>query len=349
MATTRTFLQNASTRHAIFVGRFAGSQIREMLPFLERVRKTTLARLSQENVTELNKRKFTALINELDETLEALYDKMGKKLTRNMKDFADYEADFSARMFTKATNTDFTTPSASVIAAAVFSHPMKFTTGTVSIEAALREFNKKKRRQLINVIKDGVVAGRTNDEIIKDIDFVSKKIQRNHASALVRTVTNQISTAARQVTINDNSDIIEGVEWVSTLDGRTTHTCQSLDGEKFENNLGPRPPIHWGCRSTVIPVIKKEFSIKKDIDTQRPAVGANGPETVKGTTTYNSWLKTQPASFQDEVLGKSKGKLYREGGLSVRQFVDKDFKPLTLKQLKRKEPLAFEKAGLSDE
>jgi len=348
MATTRTFLQNASTRHAIFIGRFAGSQLKEMLPFIERIRRTTLARLSQENVTELNKRKFTALLKELDGTMAEIYDKMGKKLSKNMKDFADYEADFSARMFTKATNTDFTTPASATIEAAVFSRPIEFTTGTVSIEAALREFSKKKRKQMINVIKDGVVAGRTSDEIIRDVNFVNKRIQRNHTAALVRTVTNQISTAARQVTLDDNEDIIEGVEWVSTLDGRTTHTCQALDGQKFPEKSGPRPPVHWGCRSTVIPTVKEEFSVKKDIDTERPAVGDDGAETVKGTTTYNSWLKKQPSSFQDEVLGVDKGKLYREGGLSVRQFVDKNFEPLTLEQLKRKEPLAFERAGLDD-
>ena len=348
MSTSRTFLQNASTRHAIFVGRFAGSQIKEVIPFLERIRRTTISRLAQENITEINKSRLTALTKELDEAMIEAYDKMGKKLTENMKQFADYEADFSARMFTKATKADFTVPNGKTIEAAVFSNPIALTTDSISIEAALAQFSKQKRKQMINVIKDGIIAGRTSDEVVKDIDFVSKKIQRNHAAALVRTVTNHVSTAARQATVDDNQDVVEGVEWVSTLDGRTTHTCQSLDGKVFAENKGPRPPLHWGCRSTVIPKVKKEFSVVDKIKTERPAVGGGGAETVSGKTTYNSWLKKQSAQFQDEVLGSGKGKLFREGGLSVNQFVDANFQPLTLEQLRRKEPLAFEKAGLDD-
>lgn len=343
---SRTFLQNASTRHAIFVGRFAGSQIKEILPVLERIREDTVARLIKDNVTELNKKRLAALLNELDEAMIEVYDQMGDKLIKNMQEFADYEADFSARMFTKATNTDFSVPDGKTIEAAVFSTPAQLTTVSINVDQAIKQFSKQKRKQVINVIKDGVVAGRTNDEIARDIGFVSKKIQRNHAAALIRTVTNHVSTSARQATIDDNDDIIEGVEWVSTLDGRTTHICQALDGKRFPDDSGPRPPIHWGCRSTVIPTIKKEFSVIDKVTTERPAVGDSGAETVSGKTTYNSWLGKQSAEFQDEVLGVSRGKLYREGGLDVRQFVDSNFEPLTLEQLRRKEPFAFEKAGL---
>ena len=346
MSTSRTFLQDASTRHAIFVGRFAGSQMKEVLPYLERIRKVTLARLAQNDVTTLNKRRLQSLLKEIDGEMTKIYEQMGKKLTKNMKKFADYEADFSSRMFTKATNTDFTVPGKALVEAAVFANPLLLTDDALSIESALRQFSHKKRKELINTIKDGIIGGRTSQEIIKDVDFVTKKIQRNHASALVRTVTNHVSTAARQVTIESNKDVLDGVEWVSTLDGKTTHTCQALDGKRFADNQGPRPPIHWGCRSTVIPKVKKEYSIIDQIKTERPAVGPDGAEAVSGKTTYNSWLKSQSNTFQDEVLGEGKGKLFREGGLSVRQFVDKNYSPLTLEQLKLKEPLAFEKAGL---
>jgi hypothetical protein len=83
------------------------------------------------------------------------------------------------------------------------------------------------------------------------------------------------------------------------------------------------------------------------IDNQRPAVGADGPEQdVSAKMDYQSWLKTQPNAFIDEVLGATKGALFRDGGLTLDKFVDHNYQPLTLEQLKKAEPKAFDKAGL---
>jgi len=55
---------------------------------------------------------------------------------------------------------------------------------------------------------------------------------------------------------------------------------------------------------------------------------------VAKETTYDQWLKRQPASFQDEVLGPARGKLFRAGQETSHTFVDSRGKLLTLKQLK---------------
>lgn len=349
MATTRTFLQNASTRHAIFVNRFIGSQLKEILPFIERIQRETIAKIKNKNLTELSRFRLNALLVDLDGKLEAIHKKLGDKFTKNMVEFADYEADFSARMFTKGTNVDFVTPSSRTIQAAVFTAPIVLTDKTLTIETALRQFSKRKRRELVNVIKDGVVSGKTDADIIADITHTTTKIQRNHAASLVRTITNQVSSVARDATMMENRDLVKGYEWVSTLDGRTSSTCQSLDGRKFPMTSTVKPPIHWSCRSTIIPTVRKKYSVKDKVSSERPSVGSDGPSTVHGNTRYNSWLKRQGNEFQDEVLGPAKGKLFREGGLPVTKFVDRNYSPYTLEQLKRKEPAAFKKAGLDDE
>jgi len=42
--------------------------------------------------------------------------------------------------------------------------------------------------------------------------------------------------------------------------------------------------------------------------------GADGDaKYVPADMTYYEWLKTQPKEFQDDVLGKTRGKLFREG------------------------------------
>lgn len=68
--------------------------------------------------------------------------------------------------------------------------------------------------------------------------------------------------------------------------------------------------------------------------------------TVPNDVTYGEWLKTQPDWFQDDVLGKTKGKLFRSGGLKIDQFVDRRGDSLTLSELAREKPAAFDEAGL---
>ena len=65
--------------------------------------------------------------------------------------------------------------------------------------------------------------------------------------------------------------------------------------------------------------------------------------------TYQEWLSRQSASFQDEVLGKAKGKLFRLGKLPLDRFVDREGRELTLHQLAQLEREAFVRAGLNPE
>jgi len=52
---------------------------------------------------------------------------------------------------------------------------------------------------------------------------------------------------------------------------------------------------------------------------------------------YETWLRRQPASFQNEVLGVAKGKAFRKG-LRINQFLDRYGNELTLEQLRAKFP-----------
>jgi len=65
---------------------------------------------------------------------------------------------------------------------------------------------------------------------------------------------------------------------------------------------------------------------------------------------YFGWLRGQPAAVQDSIIGPTRGKLLRNGGLTSKRFaalqIDKNFKPLTLDEMKKLNPVAFTKAGL---
>lgn len=67
---------------------------------------------------------------------------------------------------------------------------------------------------------------------------------------------------------------------------------------------------------------------------------------VPDSTTYGEWIKGQSAKRQDEVLGPARGKLMREGGLSLDKFYNDQGKTLTLDQLRERDAASFAKAGL---
>jgi hypothetical protein len=106
------------------------------------------------------------------------------------------------------------------------------------------------------------------------------------------------------------------------------------------------PPAHINCRSSTVPILDERFAFLKEGATQS---GQFGP--VDADETYFSWLKKQPAKFQDEAIGPVRGKLLREGGLSAERFgqlrLSKNFDPLSLAEMQKLEPLAFDKAGIT--
>jgi len=146
-----------------------------------------------------------------------------------------------------------------------------------------------------------------------------------------------------------------------------------------------RPPAHPNCRSLMVGVFDIDGIIevvgerpfvrgnKRQLDFRQAAKDRIGAEqwkalspsernslikfekkawarvnigTVPAATTYQQWLKRQPSDFQEEVLGKTKAKLFRDGGLTLDRFVDRRGNELNLAELSRKDPTAFVDAGL---
>jgi SPP1 gp7 family putative phage head morphogenesis protein len=66
---------------------------------------------------------------------------------------------------------------------------------------------------------------------------------------------------------------------------------------------------------------------------EKRAWAAENIGQVPGATTYDEWLRGQSASFQDDVLGPGRGKLFRDG-MKLDKFVAVDGRELTLKELR---------------
>ena len=69
---------------------------------------------------------------------------------------------------------------------------------------------------------------------------------------------------------------------------------------------------------------------------------------IDAKTTMDAWLRSQPDWFIESALGKTRAKLFKEGGLSIEKFTDMNGRPLTLKEMKALDDYdaAFRKAKL---
>lgn len=203
------------------------------------------------------------------------------------------------------------------------------------------------------------------------VDGILSTSTRN-AQALARTAVNHVSNQARELVWEANSDIVRCLRWTSTLDGRTSEVCRARDGHMAPigdssllpgdqplTPLGARPPAHFNCRSVLVAVLDgvelagdrpfvKDARVRKDreaafraeaksrgvpIQQVRQEWADKNVGRVPAATTYQDWLKTQPHSFQDEVLGRGKAELFR-AGTPLERFVDKSGKSLNLAELK---------------
>lgn len=215
---------------------------------------------------------------------------------------------------------------------------------------------------------------------LKGVDGATA-ITRRNAEAITRTAVNGIASASRKEFALANADLMSGELFTATLDSRTTPVCRAEDGNIYPVGEGPQPPLHWNCRSVRSPVVDgevigdrptrdfterqllREFADKNGF--KAPTKRDGLPHGTKGAfdafarkrmrdltgrapakLSYSTWLKRQPAKFQDDILGPTRGALFRRGGLTLDKFVAPDGRELTLAELAKFDASAFRAAGL---
>jgi SPP1 gp7 family putative phage head morphogenesis protein len=206
------------------------------------------------------------------------------------------------------------------------------------------------------VVRNGLLTGETTPSIAKrligNLQFgeEAKTVRQlvaaggqatavadNQVMALVRTSINQVANSASQQVYEANQDITKKYRYVATLDSRTSSICAALDGREFEYGKGPMPPQHFNCRSTTVPIIDPDILPPSTIAKR---ASADGPVPIN--TSYGQWLKDQPRSVQQDVLGPGKvpyfNRLVDKYGArdAMAKLVRDDGSELTLDQLRKR-------------
>jgi hypothetical protein len=117
--------------------------------------------------------------------------------------------------------------------------------------------------------------------------------------------------------------------------------------------------LHFNCRSLRVPIIDGErlgtrpanAAVRRELGDLRGPERRRLVETMVGrvpeTQTYAEFLRNQSVAFQNEALGVTKAKLFRDGGLTLDRFVDPTGRELTIPELYQLESDAFRRAGIS--
>lgn len=216
----------------------------------------------------------------------------------------------------------------------------------VTLDDLLAKFNSEEAKKITNALRLAHSEGLSNTKLIQMIrgsrarqykDGILATTTRN-AETIARTGSAIMASEAKQEFIRKNPDIVKGIRINAKLDSRTSIICRSRDGQFMPIKSAKYPPYHFNCRTSF--EIVYEGYVK-------PPKRASEHGVVENVS-YYEWLKQQPHDYQDEVLGKKRAKLFRDGGMSVERFrqlqLDRNFTPLTLEEMRRLEPEAFKRA-----
>lgn len=355
---TASKLLNSTIRNQVYLEGLKSEEVNQFAAFLRQIDRDLRQRLTADDLTQMSRTRLEKLLREVKRSLNGIFSEYYDELAGHLTDLATYESEFEAKNLANAIDSpDFESviPAPEQVRAAVFSSPLSVrgADGGKLLEPFVKDWIASDVKRLTGAIRQGFFEGQTNFQILQSLrgtkslgykDGVIATVDR-HAKAIVRTAVQHTASTARMETWKQND--IEEYQVVATLDGRTSAICRSLDKKVFEIDKGPVPPFHIQCRSTTVAKLPSKYDV---LDKGATRASKDGP--VDAGLNYYEWLQTQDPDFQDDVLGPVRGKLFRDGNLSPNRFaslqLDKNFKSLTLDDMRRKEPNAFNLVGNDD-
>lgn len=347
MKTVNDLIRNITIEHSHYLESYKNSEILKVIKLMNETDRDLARRLLNYPSNSITRKRLKLMKNDVDDIMKEAEAILKEKVRGTAKDFGAYEGQWAydtlIATIPKEIGLILIQPSAEQIYSAI--NAFSFTNTTMT--ELFSGWANKKRKLFKGALQQGYLQGQTGDQIVRRL-FGTKRFKytdglvntsRRELRTSVRTTINHMSNVAREEVYRRNSSVIKGVQWLSTLDGATSLICINLDGkvDLYDKTVmqlnGLRPPAHYGCRSTTIPIVKslKEMGLfDKDYSVGTRA-SMNGQ--VSGSITYPKWFKDQSAKFQKSVLGVSRYKLYKDGKFKLSKFVANNQR-LTLKQLK---------------
>jgi SPP1 gp7 family putative phage head morphogenesis protein len=170
---------------------------------------------------------------------------------------------------------------------------------------------KESASRAADLLVQGVALGKNPRSIGKDLRDQAGVAQAR-AATIARTETLRAYNTATVDNYRANDDVLEGWQWLATLDARTCALCWAMHGtlHPLAEDFGSHP----NCRCTPIPAV----------------IGS--PNRV--TPGVELFERQEPA-IQEQILGPKTYGLYKQGYIGLSDVVNRTVDPVWGPQLKR--------------
>lgn len=360
MSTANERFADASIHHAVNLERYSNSVVAKMVAILNRADSDLFRQLTEalENAgTAATVERIEALLQSVRHLNAAAYQRIDRELGAELRAFTEQEIQYQHRLFETVlpaqaviTVGGVATVDAGLTYAAAMARPFQ----GVLLKEALDGMEANRAKLIRDAVRMGVVESEPVAKIVQRIRGTRAlgyadglmEAPRHHVEAFVRTAVNHTQNFAKQAFYEANSDIVKEWEFVATLDSRTSILCGALSGKRFPIGKGPQPPRHWGCRSVAAPVTRSWRELGINADEITPGVRASMDGQVPADITFTKWLRGKSAEVQDEILGATRGKLFRANEIEVDRFTNNKGVVYDLETLRKKDSELFRRAGL---
>jgi SPP1 gp7 family putative phage head morphogenesis protein len=267
---------------------------------------------------------------------------MVNHLTSSVKEFSTAELDFQTTNLHKSVAKYYKAkrPSNKELLAEITGPQIK---GVSSIKGNLRNISKGELVRIQTKVKAGLASGTPNDEIIKDV-LKTTRLTEVQVRTLTRTSITSTQSAAMSNVIGTNKGLISGYVFTAILDSRTSPICAHHNGRIYAvDDKRFLPPLHWNCRSALIPVVKSksELSATSSTRVNKKGLDKADPKKLDGKLapreSFGEWFKRQSYEIQKNILGDDQRvNFYRQGQLRFEKFITAKGKILSIQALRKR-------------
>lgn len=336
--------------HKILLFRYDAHLRRIILQKLTVLQRKVLQSISAIGIEAVSQSVLVKLLRELRQTIAQHYTEVSQFSQKELAELLPLEVNATTQIYNEAVRFDLFNTAPEITKQAVNS-------AQIIAGSPLGKWWSKQGNDLVfkfeGIIRQGLLDGKQTSELVTDVKALMAGSRRS-AETLVRTAVMKVHDTAQAIIRDNNLDILKGEQQISTLDLRTSEVCRVRDGKAWDLDKKPlgnhnlsyaRPPLHPNCRSTMRLLTKSWRELGFDIDEIPESTRASMDGQVKQGVHYEDWLNGKTEAEQDQVLGKGKADLWRQGIITFRDMLDQSNRPLTLRDLQQR----YTKTWIPDE
>lgn len=193
------------------------------------------------------------------------------------------------------------------------------------------EITKKTKNELIKAIKDG----KPLSTVISVLDDEGRALSDTSLERYARTKSTEVFNRGR-LEYFDSTGVVAAYQYSAILDDVTSEICGNLHGLVFPAGEQPIPPLHFNCRSVLVPITKFEEWSQDKVTNSGKNVDKFLEQNVtdKGFSVYahvesaREHVKKRPeitdpqTSFITEIISPTEEHYtYRQNGVSFEKVI----------------------------